>query len=157
MRTVVTLLLVNILWGGEAPPQILKLTLRETPAQFSRALGPVTTVVRGETYRVLQFQGMQDHESYEWEIFMDSTGTPQSLIWNPEKPVPVASLFPRRDRQILTHESGGTIHRAMVRRLSGERVLVASIVSQDQKTINQATLFRAATLTLYLPWVAAKL
>lgn len=157
MRAVVSLFLVTILWGGETPPQLLKLTFRETPEQFSKTLGPVTNVIRGESYRVLQFHGAQDHESCEWEIFFDSTGSPQSVIWNPENPVPVSSLFPSKDTRILTNESGGATRRVMVRHLSGNRVLVASIVSQDQKTINQVTLFRAATLNLYLPWVAAKL
>ena len=164
MRAGVVIVLATATWGGEAPPHLLNFTFGERSAQLRKTLGGAPNVVRGTGYRVLQYHGSRAHNAgrscdgvFEWELYLDFAGTPQSLTWNAEKPVRLDKLFPRSHRRFLTNDAALGRPSVVLRELPGGRILLASVVSAEQETVQQVTLFRSGSLGRFLPWVAARL
>lgn len=159
MRLAGVLLLVMAALGGTTPPKLLTFTLGEKPAQIVSRFGAMPNVVRGREYTILQFHDAgseKQHDcdgGFEWEVYLNGSGAIQSITWNPTKPVSVSDLFP--DRQYISSPTTPKTG-AFVRHLSKETLVFATANSDDQKSIQQATLMRSVVADRLLPWVTNK-
>lgn len=137
-------------------------SLNETPADVNAALGAPSQVTDFDGYLSWQHRlpGV-DHESdvSSQMVFRRSTGRLISVTRTYESDRDVSAFFPPAESSLHAFpDAKHATFRALVRRLPGSRILIASgLASGPGQFSAQLVLLREEELTHFFPWIAESL
>ena len=167
-------LLAAILAAEEITPRhpLLEFTLDESDQQLLARFDRPPQVARGKGFFVLQFHAMapiviEDKLPVEWlananqaacdgkysyTAFFSADGILQSVLHQPDRRLRIEYLFPSGTyKDFEVKNAAGLAFRYRVRKLTGDRLLVATLYQAEVKYIDQAILVRAAHLASSFP------
>lgn len=132
--------------------EILELQLTESPQQILQKLGPPTLISPFGEFESWQYQiGTEDnHEFSHVLLFRTATGELVSVTRNWEHERPVDEIFPPSETTAYYYDAHYGVR---VRRLSGERVLIAMGASAPGLPTGQIQLIRESALPQFHPWL----
>lgn len=138
-----------------------RLTLDETPDQVRALMGPPSHIgAFGPNYVTWHYQiDLRDHHEFSHLFCFSEPG--QKLIGvtrNFEEATNVDRLFPPEHTEVHHWPDDRKPQFSIrVRRLSGDRVLMAMGVSKAGQTTNQLVLMRLSSVGNFHPWLAPRL
>lgn len=136
------------------------MTLDETPDQVTARFGPPQqTAESGPNYQAWQyFLGADQHDPSHFFLFRKSDRKLASITRNADTEESIDSLFPPAEtRTCIFRKEGKIPYTARVRKLSGDRVLVAMGAARPGQPVRQIVLIRQSALRVFLPWVEEEL
>ena len=157
---------------------LLDFTLNETDQQLLKQFDRPPQIARGKGYFVMQFHalvprvveadlpvewlansnGSACDGKYSYTAYVGSDGQIQSILHQPDRKLPIHYLFPAGSyADFEVTNSAGISFRYRVRKLTGNRVLVATLYQTGIKFIDQVVLVKTTAVAAAFPLLAPKL
>ena len=140
---------------------LLYFSLEESDQQIFEKFGvPNQVADHAGQFRVLQFHfnGKDKHDFSHTLCVRQSDGKLISIARNTDHEEDVDSLFPPELTTVHywpSKEKPQAV--ARVRRMTGDRVLIAMVTAKQQSHTRQLTLMRRSSLDAFLPWIVVAL
>lgn len=146
---------------------LLSFTLNETEAALAERFDRAAQVAQGPGFRVLQFHALRAEavEPLDWVVFNANAcagkfaytasyreGRLRSILFQPEKPTRLQYFFPKgtyTEREVVNSIGIRVTYR--LRKLSGDRLLIAPIAASDIQLLDQLVLTRPSEIPALFP------
>lgn len=143
------------------PEFLLEFTLGESESEVTAKMGPPRQVADfSPDYRAYHFQiGVDDlHELSHILVFSRASGKLVSITQNFEPERDVAALFPPAESRVhFWPDPDKPQYSILVRKLSGNRLLMSMGTRKPSDPAGQLMLIRREALAAFHPWLAAQL
>ncbi len=151
---------------------VVTFTLNETVNELSRRFAASPEVVSRPTFSLIQFHDLPDRSQkrplkvaeqaegcegkYPWTFYQDRTGVVHSVVHRPAAGVARTLLFPEGQfkAQPIPGVTGSML---WWRKVSPDTVLLATMPESGAEAINEVTLMRTASVSIFYPWLAEAL
>lgn len=157
------------MWGADLPERsashpILSFSMNESVRDLALKFAAQPESSFGSGYRLYQFHQLPDRAKrrviaepscdgqYPWVFSYDpQTNEMLAVIHEAVEPIPTEQLFPTEQR--ILRQSPAKNAWAIVRKLDGNRVLLAIVATPDQLTISQILLLHPKAVQRLYPWI----